>query len=317
MLQGYGTELKDLMKTALADRTTRAYGVAWRAFRSFLMSQSGSGKNIDMWDIYRNPNLEEGWIAFLLFLKVQRKVSFSTCQKYFCGVRAALATLGITARHEDMRMLGLAKRAWKNSENHGPPKGKMTVKAMLARLIVVNAGQVAPEETKAFAAVATCFLLLLRIDEFVNSYVSDAKPSEGISSLWLRRTKTKKEGEFALGKGRLLAECLAFLIKGKHPASRVSQGISKHAVQTEISKIMGDQHRGCTSHSMRRGAAQAIYDAGADIDLVKARGRWTSDAWKIYVSTAERSIGGAQWVKNKDKEWTTLISAQFLPLKKL
>ena len=48
--------------------------------------------------------------------------------------------------------------------------------------------------------------------------------------------------------------------------------------------------------------------AGADIDLVKARGRWTSDAWKIYVSTAERSIGGAQWAKNKDKEWAMLIN---------
>lgn len=38
-----------------------------------------------------------------------------------------------------------------------------------------------------------------------------------------------------------------------------------------------------TSHSLRSGGATALLAAGYDIEFVKVMGRWSSDAWRLYM----------------------------------
>jgi integrase len=246
----------------------------------------------------------------MLYCKVQRRIRYATFKKYISGIKASLTSLGIESDTNSMPIFTLAKRSWKQNEtSHASnKKGKVTVRAITKRLARIGNN---PKEIKVFASIVTCFNMLLRISELLQAKVGDATIRDnGVSSIWLARTKTKKHGEKAQGKGRLLASCLRLLCAGKPDSANICD-ITKDDIQTGIAQLMGSAFRpgAHTTHSMRRGAAQALYDAGWSVDALMAIGRWASSAWKTYVDTKPRAIATQTWIDENARRWKELADS--------
>jgi hypothetical protein len=46
-------------------------------------------------------------------------------------------------------------------------------------------------------------------------------------------------------------------------------------------------------HSFRKGGAQSLAEANVPSDTIQAMGRWTSDCYKLYISTPQHAITSA------------------------
>jgi hypothetical protein len=75
---------------------------------------------------------------------------------------------------------------------------------------------------------------------------------------------------------------LSLLPPGPHPpGSPLFPGVTAAAIVAAV---------GGKGHSLRRGGAQALWDAGVSLAVIKRRARWRSDAWMAYIDFHARDL---------------------------
>ena len=79
------------------------------------------------------------------------------------------------------------------------------------------------------------------------------------------------------------------------PASRTFQ-FRYHTVVKEIRTLLSrlnlPAHR-YNGHSFRKGGAQSLADAQVHRDIIQAMGRWSSDCYKLYITTPIEDVTSA------------------------
>lgn len=64
------------------------------------------------------------------------------------------------------------------------------------------------------------------------------------------------------------------------------------SIQLHLSAL-GKESSHYIGHSFRKGGAQSLAEAGVSSDVIQAMGRWSSDCYKLYISTPQHAITAA------------------------
>ena len=73
------------------------------------------------------------------------------------------------------------------------------------------------------------------------------------------------------------------------PASR--QEVLAKLDQTLLLAGLEPQHY--SGHSFRKGGAQSLREAGVELEMIKAIGRWASDCYKLYIQQPAEALRAA------------------------
>lgn len=61
-------------------------------------------------------------------------------------------------------------------------------------------------------------------------------------------------------------------------------------LQTVMRMIGAKEENGFAGHSLRRGGAQHLFDLGNNLEFIKVKGRWRSDAFRAYIDMSRRPL---------------------------
>lgn len=167
------------------------------------------------------------------------------------------------------------------------------------------------------------FCGLLRIGELVGLAVEDVLFAgfddprvdfAATSGLRLKRTKTG-QNLFAELHNDDVVELLSSLCKGRRPDARVfnfSAGTFRTWFKRAVSALgLDDKY---VPHSLRHGAATALYMAGVDIETILVRGRWASTKSARHYIQLGRSLLLAQKVAPDIRDIGKLVATCLCPV---
>jgi hypothetical protein len=83
---------------------------------------------------------------------------------------------------------------------------------------------------------------------------------------------------------------------GKAVSNEKPLALSRDVVVSSLKsylKLLGESAEKYNGHSFRKGGAQSLAEAGIPTDIIQVMGRWTSDCYKLYISTPARAITDA------------------------
>jgi hypothetical protein len=278
MLAHLDAEFSALMENAYASETSADYSYGWGLLAEF-SRQSG-------FNIFRDGADQRAWIAYLLFLRLEKRIAYSTARKTFSAIRAKARTLGLDILFSDMPVLVLARKAWARETLPVRLKAIVTPENLSSLLAILG------DDT--FVALSVfLFYTLGRQKEAFNllwSHMLRPVPGQAVS-FFLPSSKTD-----AFRRGATLSLpwdiwCVIAKRLGVSPTnppsspSRMFPATSRRTFSAWLKK-----HLHLTGHSFRRGGAQFYWDLGVAPDVIKRKGRWRSEAWRLYIVTDQRDI---------------------------
>ncbi len=243
----------------------------------------------------------------------------STLRVYLSAIRALHVQSGYPDPLINCLRIPLAIKGLRRSQSLNlKPAGKLPITALVLLSIKSNLNVSDPDDAMLWAACCTAFFGFLRAAEFTCSpsqfqegvHLSlacikiDKSPIPDTVHVYLPRSKTD---QFGKGCSILLArsDCALcpvaalmsyLMIRGSSPGPlfRFSDGspLSKSKLFTNLQRLLsqaGWQGR-YTLHSFRVGAATTAASLGFPTHLIQALGRWSSDAYKVYIRLPEENL---------------------------
>jgi hypothetical protein len=299
------------MFCSLADGSRRSYNTGARSYLKFC---SNFGVPEPM------PAHEGDLCLFVVFLA--RSCKHSTIRNYLFGVRSWHVELGFPDPIADKLMLRKMERGVKRIQGEADKKPKFPITLALLELLAQRLNWKWHDQVMLFAAWCVACGALLRVSEFT-SFSSNAAP------LLLNRdfSPTKEDGgymykllhlgaskadpfrrgvDIVVGHSHSVANALNAFARydsmrspeARRPdaplfsfvnGSPLSKDACLASLRLAIVGLNMDTSR-FSAFSFRRGGAQSLRDAGVPDHLIQVIGRWASDAYKLYLTTAPRHI---------------------------
>lgn len=266
------------------------------------------------------PAREGDLCLYVTFLS--RSLKYDTIRGYLFGLRSHHIESGHADPLADTPLLHKMLRGIKKIQGQADKKPKFPVTLALLELIHPLIDPSSHDHLMLFASWCVAEAGLLRASEFTafpgngapplcNRNISEIKVDGGyvFRILHLEASKAdpfRRGVDVILGHSASPANALNAL--ASYNAARSAAALSPTAplfawkdgtplskegcvrnLQVAISLLSMDTSR-FSGFSFRRGGAQSLRDAGVPDHLIQAIGRWASDAYKVYLSTAPRHI---------------------------
>ena len=266
------------------------------------------------------PALEGDLCLFIAFLA--RSLKASTIRSYLSGVRSFHVDSGVPDPLEGKEMLHRALRGIKRLHGQAQSKPKLPVTLALLESIAPLINWSSHDEVMIFASWCIATAGLLRSGEFtvfsgnpapalLNKNLSELRSDGGFlfRNLHLVASKAdpfRKGVDIVIGHSASVANALNVFASydalrsadARHPDAPLfafSDGkpltklVCVSSLRLMVASLGMDASR-FAGHSFRRGGAQSLRDAGVPDHLIQVIGRWSSDAYKLYLTTAPRHI---------------------------
>jgi len=257
---------------------------------------------------------------FVTFLA--RSLKHNTIRNYLASVRSFHIDNGFPDPTEHKQLLHRMLRGVKRIQGESNSKPKFPVTLALLEMIASMVNWQDHDQVMIFTAWCLASAGLLRISEFT---VSKGNPAPVILNRNLSRLNSdggylfrnlhldaSKADPFRRGVNIIIGHssspanalvALAAYDKLRTAAERLpdsplfsfrngkplSRDLCVSVLKATIAKLNIDTSR-FGGLSFRRGGAQSLRDAGVPDHLIQVIGRWASDAYKVYLSTAPRHI---------------------------
>ena len=270
-----------------APSTIAGYSSAWSALQAYLAlpGSSGAGVILDEWSPLLSDAADNDiyFTGFLCYLHFDRRVKFDTARKYICGIRSVLGSHGVDVDFAALPTLRNFKKAWRREEAKlcvvPPLKTSLSVRDML------RFSSDPSRDKHVRAAIRLGHFTLARISELIGLFWSDVHVEGASVRIFLRSSKTDpfRRGSYLVLKTSDWLQILHIL--GLSASSLPTSGkIFPSLTRKSVAAVIGH------THSIRRGGAQALWDEGFSIEVIKRRGRWCSNAWMCYIDTSKRDL---------------------------
>lgn len=257
---------------------------------------------------------------FVTFLA--RSLKFGTIKNYLFGLRCFHIEQGLTDPTADKLLLHKMLRGVKRIQGQADKKPKFPVTLALLEMLEPVIDWSSHDHVMLYAAWCVACAALLRTSEFTcfssnaapplrNANVSAIKIDGGyvFRTLHLEASKAdpfRRGIDIVMGHSPSRANALSVLAaydRLRSHAARLPQAplfafkdgsiLTKESCVSHLRQAIGmlkmDVSR-FSGLSFRRGGAQSLRDAGVPDHLIQVLGRWASDAYKLYLTTAPRHI---------------------------
>ena len=277
-------DFQDLMEDRYAQETWRSYSSATNLFSKFAKRFKLSKSIYD----YGSETDQPVWVAFVLYAKRKRKVLRDTVRKYLSAYRSMAANIGVNLDFPRMPVLRAVMKAWKRQDVGKPLKVPVTaadLKALHAKASALGRNYV--------AMAHFCYYTLARVKEAAAVTWDDVTEYKERVTFRLKRTKTDPFGEetTVLSMSSESWKQVKDILRSQNRQNKGSIfNVPKaEAFRSWIKKCLSEGGKK-TGHSLRRGGAQALFDAGHEIEMIRIKGRWRSRAFERYIDFSSRHI---------------------------
>ena len=261
------------------------------------------------------PTQENYLYLFIASLSI-RMCSFSTAKTYLAGISFANELRGFRPNFKLMLLVQRALQGLRRSDS--PMQARLPITIDILHLLYISLAQSslsAFDRLGLWACFTVAFFGFFRIGELLPSQANNHILSSDVS-LWasglilnLRKSKTDPMGKGSLIRitpsGRHLCAVTAMQAyfpdrQARFPPGPVflnmkGQPFTPAWFNMQLKELLGiagiSSHR-FSSHSFRAGAATTAAAMGVPDWLIKALGRWSSDAYQIYISTPQSTLAG-------------------------
>lgn len=278
--------------------------------KSTLTQYSGSQvRFIRFCAVVKEPPCPASEVLLLRFVAANAsRVSANTIQSYLSAVRYLHIISGFANPIPEFERLRLVMRALKKLS--APPRKRSPVSIDMLRIIASHLDFSKFNDTMFWAATCVGFFGFLRVSEFTTDGLFDPVTDLRLEDLSfihdlsgaVLQIKSSKTDPFRKGAavtvGRTgetacpVSALLTYLGRrstAPGPLFRFANGralskawfCARLKLECEATGVGGD----FTSHSLRIGAATAASAAGLSNIMIQTLGRWSSDAFKLYVRT--------------------------------
>ena len=285
-------------------------GVANSTARSYASSQRRYLRFCSLIDSKPLPATEVDLLSFIAD-SVSRGLAASTISAHIAGVRNLHIINGFENPLERFQRLRLVLRAVKRRGK--PPRKRSPITAELLARIGALVDSARPDDVRFWAAATSAFFGFLRVSEFTVDRNFDAASDLSFDALRFSHDaahltlKASKTDPFRLGvsvhlgaTGRAVCPVSALkqflFLRGTAPGPLFADAFGSPPSRSwfvgTLSRflarlgVVGD----FTAHSFRIGAATTAAERGVPDHLIKVLGRWSSDAYRVYIRTSERRV---------------------------
>ena len=286
-------------------------GVAPNTARAYKSAQSRYWAFCARFSLPPLPASEQTLILFVA--ELAQDLAHSTIRSYLSGVRNLHITNGLPDPLPGSLRLNLVLNGIRRVKVH-PPKVKIPVTPLVLHRLskVFLSTQADVNKVMMWAACCVGFYGFLRTAEFtvpngkfdpschlaIKDVAIDCHTSPSLLQIRIKMSKTDqyKHGTFvymAITHNELcpVAAVLSYLVhhpSGEGPLFQFRDGspLTRARFVSEFRKALssaGVQADGYTGHSFQIGAATTAAAKGIPDNMIKALGRWTSEAYQIYI----------------------------------
>lgn len=266
------------MANAYATDTTADYAYGW--------SLLGEYSQKSQFNIFTSFADEGAWLGYLMFLRLDKKIAYTTARKTFSAIKAKARSIGVNICFSEMPILSLARKAWARETLPTRFKAVVTPENLFTLLSL-------PGDRNFVAVSVFLFYSLARQKEAFGllwSQLIRPIPHQPVS-FFLPNSKTD-----TFRRGATLSIPWSIWIRiaqilGVSPTAppslptRIFPAVNRSNFSAWLKK-----HLHLTGHSFRRGGAQYYWDIGVAPAVIKRKGRWRSEAWRLYIVTDQRDI---------------------------
>jgi hypothetical protein len=234
--------------------TARAHQTAWNAMQAHLSAVGLNGEDPikTTWSPFA-PSADKAtnevqWLAFLCYLKFERKVKHETGGKYLCGVRSMMEAYGMTVDFGGFPLLKSFKKAWRR-EQAGMSSGRIKLKVSLTDLESLLGRASIPRVVK--AVMKFTFHTLARLGESLSGLQwSGVEWGDDVVRVRLDQSKTDpfRNGSWLVLTRAAWDEVCALLGRTSGTGA-IFPGVERKAVV---------KHLGGQGHSLRRGSPASL-----------------------------------------------------------
>jgi integrase len=239
---------------------------------------------------HANVESEPVWIGYLLFCKKSGNLIYESFRKYLSAIKSTCLSFSCDILFANMPLLVALKKAWRRAE--GPPQ-KRKVPVTFADITRLNlSGGRRGSKVAVKKAMATFgFHTLARVKELTEIRFRNISILPTHVSIYLESSKTDPFGAGGAYLSISLAEwdlVTALLKKNSNPNPHGHVfPVKANTFRDWMSNSWGN---GITGHSLRRGGAQYLFDAGTPLEAIQQKGRWRSNAWQRYIDVSSRIV---------------------------
>jgi hypothetical protein len=241
-------------------------------------------------------------------------LSHASTQKYLYGIRSVLMSQGITfPSFHDMPLLERLMKGWKKSQYAGRSKPRLPVTVEILKKMMPKVEFISKQHRLLWAMLCTGVYGLFRSGELAPESKTTkgflrlrdlSRDSKGHYRIFLAASKTDiwRVGVhvhiLANGSSTCPVRALDAMLKnrdttdldaplfsfdGIHPVTR-TQLLKGMKIWLDKAGLNPDHYSG---HSLRKGGAQSLYEAGVSDSQIMILGRWRSACFKLYVQLTE------------------------------
>ena len=270
-------------------------------------------------------------LTLLRFLAHLSNRQASTIRVYLAAVRALHVTLGFQDPFTNCLRVPLAVRGLQRSQPPLADRNKLPITALTLQTLKLHLDCASFNDAMIWAACCTAFYGFLRAAEFtvppsgfdpdrhltVSSVAVDQRPFPATAFISLKYSKTDQFGKgctvvLACSDSPLcpVSALMAYLhMRGPGPGP-----LFRFADLTPLTRAnLFSRLRGLlqaagwegnyTTHSFRVGAATTAASLGFPDHLIKALGRWSSDAYRLYIKIPQAQLSLASQALATSTRW--------------
>ena len=315
----WARESLKLVRDHLSPTTQRLYDSHWRWWELFTRRRGVSAlRTVDRFD----PGEEALFLDYLVYLFVGQGLAAATAQARLGAIRSVHLQLGFPDPLKPLPRLLLALEGIRRR------RGPVTKRRPVTPRMLARANSALPLDLwgRGLAcALQLGFFFLLRVSEIVGG----SNPRLGLRAkdvalfrggkqlhhpsfeqadevqIVVRASKTDPEGETATRNlYRSGAEVCPVLATARYmsllwqefgeptPTSKFFPHLTRQDIQEVLQTVaasLGEEPQAYTPHSLRFGGASAMWAGGFDSYVLRAWGRWNSDAFLAYLWTSRKA----------------------------
>ena len=320
--EGHAPQQQTRLELANLDPVVQGYFEAGLAPSTRRTYQSGINRFITFCSTYRIPTplpVSQSTLCYFILALAKEGLAYSTIKCYLSAVRHLHILHNLPEpRSAPMPKLSLVERGIRKASHTRPPRLPIGP-AILRQIRALWSPSADQRETiMLWAVCTTCFFGFFRLGELVantrqddqntlqyRDVAIDSIISPTMLEIRLRHSKTDRFGTgVSIFLGRSLndlcpvAAMLAFLVvrggnDGPLFCNPDGSPVTKYQVISNVRlalQTLGLDDKAYAGHSFRIGAATTAAERGLEDSLIKALGRWESEAFQLYIRTPREKL---------------------------
>ncbi|XP_065058040.1 uncharacterized protein LOC135685877 [Rhopilema esculentum] len=300
-----------LLAQSLSVNTRKTYSSAQKQFITFCQQNEFLHDN-------GSPCPASGLTLLRFIGKAGKTCQASTLKVYLAAVRALHIAEGYPDPLQNLHRIPLVVRGLRRVKSSNAAATKLPITALILHTIKVQLDLTKFDDAMLWAACCTAFFGFLRAAEFtvpsnhfseglhlsLDKISVDKMPVPSVVSIALSRSKTDQFGKgcsiLLARSDSVLCPVTAFMtyirLRGERsgPLFLFSNGafLTKNRLNSWLQKslLSAGWNGRFTLHSFRVGAASTAASLGFPEYLIKALGRWSSEAYQVYIKLSQTRL---------------------------